>query len=100
MLAAFEVKQIWHNGDTATSKTYSDFMSAVNTENAKVSIATRGNVIEADGLSFKVLNPANLIGTTNNNSIVLYLAYGAMDFIVETIQVEAGPLLNFLDAVS
>ena len=45
VLAAFEVKQIWHNGDTTTSKTYSDFMSAVNAEKAKVSVATRGNVI-------------------------------------------------------
>jgi competence protein ComEC len=83
VLAAFEVQQIWHNGETATSKTYSDFMSAVNIENAKVDIATRGNVIESDGLSFKVLNPANLKGTVNNNSIVLYLAYGDVDFLFE-----------------
>ena len=81
VLAAFEVKQIWHNGDTATSKTYSDFMSAVNAEKAKVSVATRGNVIEADGLSFKVLNPANLKESTNNNSIVLHLAFGEIDFL-------------------
>ena len=83
VLAAFEVQQIWYNGETATSKTYSDFISAVNAENAKVGVATRGNVIEADSLSFKVLNPANLNGTTNNNSIVLYLAYGGVDFLFE-----------------
>lgn len=81
VLAAFEVKQIWHNGDTTTSKTYSDFMSAVNAEKAKVSVATRGNVIEADGLSFKVLNPANLKESTNNNSIVLHFAFGEIDFL-------------------
>ncbi|MBA7486669.1 hypothetical protein ES707_22230 [subsurface metagenome] len=81
VLAAFEVEQIWHNGDTATSKTYSDFMSAVNAENAEVLQAVRGNTIEGDGLIFKVLHPVNLNDTTNNNSIVLYLAYGEIDFL-------------------
>jgi competence protein ComEC len=83
VLAKFDVKEIWYNGETSTSKTYSDFMSAVNAESAKVSVATRGNVIKADGLSFKVLNPFNFKGTTNNNSIVLYLAYGQTDFLFE-----------------
>jgi len=81
VLAAFEVKEIWHNGDTSTSKTYSDFMSAVNAEKAKVSVAARGNVIEVEGLTFKVLNPANLKESTNNNSIVLHLAFGEIDFL-------------------
>ncbi|MFC1930452.1 lamin tail domain-containing protein [Chloroflexota bacterium] len=83
VLAAFEVEEIWHNGDTSTSKTYSDFMVAVKAEKAKVNIATRGNVIDVNGLSFKVLNPADLKGTTNNNSIVLHLAYGGIDFLFE-----------------
>jgi beta-lactamase superfamily II metal-dependent hydrolase len=83
VLAAFEVKEVWHNGENSTSKTYSDFISAVNAENTKVGAATRGDVIEADGLSFKVLNPVDLSGTTNNNSIVLYLAYGEIDFLFE-----------------
>jgi competence protein ComEC len=83
VLAAFQVEEIWYNGETSTSNTYSDFMSAVNAENAKVNIATRGDVIQADGLSFRVLNPFNLQGTTNNNSIVLYLAYGQTDFLFE-----------------
>lgn len=81
VLAAFEVKEIWHNGDTSTSKTYSDFMSAVNAEKAKVSVAARGSVIEVEGLTFKVLNPANLKESTNNNSIVLHLAFGEIDFL-------------------
>lgn len=83
VLAAFEVQQIWYNGENATSKTYSDFMSATNAENSKVSVATRGNVIEVDVLSFIVLNPANLKGSPNDNSIVLYLAYGGVDFLFE-----------------
>jgi competence protein ComEC len=81
VLNNFQVEQIWHNGDRSTSQTYSDFMSAVNAGNAEVSVATRGNVIEADGLIFEVLSPSNLAGTTNNNSIVLHLAFGEIDFL-------------------
>lgn len=81
VLAKFEVKEIWHNGDTSTSKTYSDFMSAVNAENTKISVAARGNVIVVDDLTFNVLNPLSLKDNINNNSIVLYLAFGAIDFL-------------------
>ena len=81
VLAAFQVQQVWYNGETATSKTYTDFMSAVKAENAQVFQAVRGNTVGVDGLAFKVLNPANLEGTVNNNSIVLYLSYGTVDFL-------------------
>jgi competence protein ComEC len=81
VLAAFQVQQVWYNGETATSKTYTDFMSAVKAENAQVFQAVRGNTVGVDGLAFKVLNPVNLEGTVNNNSIVLYLSYGTVDFL-------------------
>ena len=81
VLAAFEVQEIWLNGDTSTSKTYSQFMSAVNSEGAQVCEARRGDTIEVGGLVFNALNPVNLSGTTNNNSIVLSLGYGEVDFL-------------------
>ena len=81
VLAAFQVEQIWYNGDTATSKTYADFMSAVNAENAQIFQAVRGNTISAEGLVFDVLSPIDLKGTTNNNSIVLLFSYGTIDFL-------------------
>ena len=81
VLAAFEVREIWHNGDISTSKTYSEFMSAVNSENAKVNKATRGDIIKVDSLTFSVLHPANLSDTANNNSILLHLGYGDIDFL-------------------
>ena len=56
-------------------------MTAVNAENASVSVATRGDVIEADGLIFEVLSPSDLTGSTNNNSIILHLAFGETDFL-------------------
>jgi beta-lactamase superfamily II metal-dependent hydrolase len=81
VLDAFEVGEIWLNGDTSTSQTYSQFMSAVNSEGADVFVARRGDTIQAGNLTFNVLNPANLSGTINNNSIVLSLSYGQVDFL-------------------
>jgi len=81
VLDAFEVDQIWHNGDTSTSKTYSDFMNRVNTEGADVHTARLHGIIKAGDLELFVHHPANLSGSTNDNSIVLHLAYGNTDFL-------------------
>jgi beta-lactamase superfamily II metal-dependent hydrolase len=81
VLDAFEVDEIWLNGDTSTSETYLQFMSAVNSEGAQVHEARRGNTIEAGELVFNVLHPASLDNTTNNNSIVLSLSHGDNDFL-------------------
>jgi len=81
VLDAFKVDEIWLNGDTSTSETYSRFMSAVNSEGAKVREVRRGDTIQVGNLTFDVLHPANLSGTTNDNSIVLSLSYGQVDFL-------------------
>jgi beta-lactamase superfamily II metal-dependent hydrolase len=82
VLDAFEVDEIWLNRDTTTSETYSQFMSAVNSEGAQVYEARRGDTIEASELVFNVLHPASLDDTTNNNSIVLSLSHGDNDFLL------------------
>jgi hypothetical protein len=85
VLNAFEVSKIILNGDTSTSQTYSQFMSAVNSEGADLSVYTRGFVsglfTGTDNLYFNVLSPVDLNGTINNNSIVLSLSYGQVDFL-------------------
>ena len=81
VLNAFEVDEIWLNGDTSTSATYSQFMSAANSEGASVHMARRGDTIQTGNLTFNVLHPVNLSGDTNNNSIVLSLSYGQVDFL-------------------
>ena len=81
VLDAFQVNQIWHNGDKSDSKTYSDFMNGVNSEGAEVHVARLHDVIRAGGLELFVHHPTNLEGSTNNNSIVLHLAYGNIDFL-------------------
>ena len=83
VLGAFDVQQIWYNGDTTTTQTYTNFMNAVQAEGAEAHIAGRGDEIHVGGLTFKVLNPVDLTGTTNNNSVVLELSYGQVDFLFE-----------------
>ena len=58
VLNAFDVLEIWHNGDTSTSQTYSQFMSAVSSEDAQVYEARRRDTIEVGGLVFHVLHPS------------------------------------------
>jgi beta-lactamase superfamily II metal-dependent hydrolase len=81
VLDVFEVDKIWLNGDTSNSETYSQFMSAINSEGAGVSVARRRDIIQAGNLTFNVLHPLNLSGKTNSNSIVLSFSYGQVDFL-------------------
>ncbi|MFC1950083.1 ComEC/Rec2 family competence protein [Chloroflexota bacterium] len=81
LLDAFQVQQIWHNGDTSESKTYSEFMDVVQSEEAEIHIARLHNTINAGELKLFVHHPSNLEGSTNNNSIVLHFAYGDIDFL-------------------
>lgn len=84
VLREFDVDNIWINGDEATSKTYKDFMAGTNGEGAQVHEARRGDTIVAGTLTFHVLNPIDpLFDNTNDNSIVLELSYGSIDFLFE-----------------
>lgn len=81
VLEAFEVKEMWHNGDTHTSKTYKQFMEGAEAEGSEVNVANLHDVIEAGGISIYVHHPAAIVESTNNNSIVLHLQYGEIDFL-------------------
>ncbi|MFC1899199.1 ComEC/Rec2 family competence protein [Chloroflexota bacterium] len=81
VLDEFEVREIWHNGDTHDTKTYQDFVAAVESENAEVHIAKLHDTIDAGELSLYVHHPSRTFDSINNNSIVLHLAYGKTDFL-------------------
>lgn len=82
VLDSFEVEEIWLNGDTSTSKTYQEFMSRVNSEGVSIHEAMRGQSIEVDILYLLILHPIKpLVDDTNNNSIVLRLSYGSINFL-------------------
>jgi len=76
------VASIWLNGESATSKTYADFMAGVNGEGAQVHEAQFGQVIQVGDLTFQVLHPTQpFFEGANNDSIVLSLSYGEIDFL-------------------
>jgi len=82
VLDAFDVKDIWVNGDTASTQTYIDFMAKVNAEGAEVHQAQRGDQISLSTLTFDVLHPTLPLGSDiNENSIVLGLSFGQVDFL-------------------
>lgn len=80
-------------------------MAEANDEDALLHEAHRGDTIIAGTLTFHVLNPIDpLFDNTNDNSIVLSLTYGSIDFLFEgdaEINAEAGMisvgLLNDID---
>jgi len=82
VLEAYDVASVWLNGESATSKTYADFMAGVNGEGAQVHEARLGQVIQAGDLTFHVLHPTQpFFEGANNDSIVLSMAYGEIDFL-------------------
>jgi beta-lactamase superfamily II metal-dependent hydrolase len=81
VLREYEVGEIWHSGETAASVTYNNFTALVEAENATVCIGRVGDVISAGDLSFLVVSPVDDAGSTNNDSLVLLLTYGTVDFL-------------------
>lgn len=82
VLDHFTVEQIWLNTDTSDSQTYTDFMDEVNAEMATVHYAKRGDKITISNITFEVLHPTMSLGSdTNDNSIVLSLSFGEIDFL-------------------
>lgn len=82
ILDIFDVDHIWLNGDTASTQTYIDFMAKVNAEGAHVHQAQRGDQISLSTLTFDVLHPTSpLYSDRNENSIVLKLSFGQVDFL-------------------
>jgi len=82
VLDAFEVEKIWLNGDEHTTRIFKEFSDQVNAECASVRKAKRGDWITAGSLTLLVLHPANPLSTDlNENSVVLRLSYGNIDFL-------------------
>ena len=82
VLDYFEVEEIWLNGDNATSRIYEEFMSQIDAEGTLIDRALRGQSIEVGSLTLEILNPwIPQFSDINNNSIVLLLSYGEIDFL-------------------
>lgn len=79
---AFIVDNVWTDGETASSKVYTDFMSKASGSGAQMHIAHRDDSIVTGNLTLKVMNPPSpLFADVNENSIVVQLDYGNIDFL-------------------
>jgi competence protein ComEC len=83
VINTFEVKEIYDSGRVHTSKTYENYLTAVDENNIPFDTPRRNEVIEVEGLEFKVLHPTAPVENydLNNSSIVLGLEYGEVSFL-------------------
>lgn len=82
VLSSYKVDSVWVNGENATTVTFKTFMNAVAAEGAALHQVKRGDTTQAGNLTFVVLNPGMPpAADPNNNSIVLSLDYGEIDFL-------------------
>jgi len=82
VLARYQVSEIWVDGDTATSQIYQKFAAAVAAEGATVREPTRGYSTQIGGLDIAVLNPSQLTGDPNEDSVVFRLTCGKVSVLL------------------
>lgn len=83
VLKRFPVKEVWSDGQLHTTKTFEDFLAAIQSSKAVFHEARRGDIIRLGSLSLKVLHPRKpfLEEGNNNNAVVLYLGFGQVSFL-------------------
>ena len=83
VLRRFKVKSVWLDGQLHTTRTYDDFLSAIERSGAAVQEARRGQVITLGELRFQVLHPSEpfLSGDLDENSVILRLVFGGVSFL-------------------
>jgi competence protein ComEC len=78
----YDVKEFWYNGKEPVTDTSKELIVLVNSEDADIHTAERGDEIQIGVLIFSVLNPAKpLSSNSNHDSIILELSYGETDFL-------------------
>jgi beta-lactamase superfamily II metal-dependent hydrolase len=86
VLDQFDVREIWTNGDTADTQTYSSFAAGVASEQAAGAVLreiSRGYSATFDGVDLEVLNPTTaLSGDPNQDSVVLEVTCGWVDILM------------------
>lgn len=82
VLGELPVAEVWISGQEHTTKTFEDFLDAIDKSGAGFREARRGDSIRLGGLFFQVLNPGpQFLENLNNDSIVLRLTYGDVTFL-------------------
>ncbi len=78
------IGRVFHNGDPNTEKGYPALLSYLKRKRVPVAILKSGQKLEQlpDSVTVEVLNPPDLNGTANDNSIALRLTHGNVSFLL------------------
>ncbi len=86
VLAAFPVGKIWDSGFRLASRTQKDFLEDIRSRGIRFGMPKAGFSETVDGALVRVLAPAREVrgseSDANNNSIVLFLRYGSVSFLL------------------
>ncbi|MFW6312230.1 MAG: MBL fold metallo-hydrolase [Nanoarchaeota archaeon] len=79
----FDVEAVYDSGRVHTSKTYENYLIAIDENNISFDTPRKGENISVEGLNFEVLHPESPVEDydLNNSSLVLRLQYGEVSFL-------------------
>ena len=81
VIRAFDVLQVISNGTSADTNSYRRFLAAVDAEGCPHRVVRRNEAIQWADLELRVLHPYEISGDANEDSLVLQLAHGDVDFL-------------------
>jgi len=82
VLNNFNVKRFIDSGNPHTTKTYENMLIAIDEKDIPFSLAEAGQTIGLDpSTTITILNPAELTGDLNDDSVVIKLTYGDVSFL-------------------
>jgi competence protein ComEC len=89
VLENMPVDTVWYNGQSYTSSIYSQFLNLVSTNSIPTVVLSAGQTFPVGSLTVSVLHPSTIGSDLNENSVVLRVSYGTVDFLL-TGDVETG----------
>ena len=81
IINAFDVSEVWMNGETTDSQVFSSALAAIEDNNVDYYEPEGGDVFDIGPLEVAVVHPKSLSGDTNNDSIAIRLQYGEVSFL-------------------
>lgn len=78
----FDVKEVWMDGNEASSQVYQRSLEAVLNSNATYHEPRAGQVFDIGPIKIEVLHPSSLSGDLNTDSIVTRISFDDMAFVM------------------
>ena len=82
VLEDMPVDAVWYNGQSYTSGIYSQFLNLISSNSIPTVVVSAGQTFTVGSLTFAILHPSTIGSDLNDNSVVLRLSYGQVDFML------------------